>query len=465
MSEHLDQLLAGTAGAFASPADYQRVRTQFLAGLLNLGRHTVTGALTTAGRQHHDWTADYRVLQRLPVEKLFHHLQQQTLQRTHGPWIIAMDDSATRKTGRRIPGCGWRRDPLSPPFHVNFCWGQRVLQCSAALPAPDGSARLVPVDWMEAPLPRKPAKKAGKAELAAYAEARRQANLNVLAAGRLAHLRSVTDRPIHCVVDGRFTNRTVLRQLPENTVIIGRIRKDTRLYAQAQRQDGTGRPRRYGAAEPTPEQLRTDEQTPWQEVSAWAVERTHAFKLKATGPVMARIRGVTAPVRVVVIAPLGYRLRQGSRILYRQPAYLLCTDPTLPLERVLQEYLWRWDIEVNFRDEKCLLGVSEAQLRQPQAVQRQPAGAVAAYGFLLLAAQDAYGHDGAPTSVPLPHWRRRSPPRRPTTANLISELRLDLWAQCLRRESLSHFRSRLPADENSHKLGAHLAAAVFYAHN
>jgi hypothetical protein len=465
LSEHLDQLLAGTAEAFASPRDYQRVRTQLLAGLLNLGRHTVTGALTTAGRQHHDWSADYRVLQRLPVEQLFSHLQQQTLRRSEGPWIVALDDSATRKSGRRIPGCGWRRDPLSPPFHVNFCWGQRVLQCSAALAAPDGSARLVPIDWSEAPLPRKPKRNAGAAELAAYAEARRQANLNVLAARRLAHLRTVTDRPIHFVVDGRFTNRTVLRQLPANTVLIGRIRKDTKLYAPAVRPAGTGRPRRYGAVLPTPEQLRTDEQTPWQEVPAWAIDRQHAFRLKATGPVMARIRGVTAAVRVVVIAPLGYRLRQGSRLLYRQPAYLLCTDPALPLEQVLQEYLWRWDIEVNLRDEKCLLGVSEAQLRHPAAVQRQPAAAVAAYGFLLLAAHDAYGHDGRPPSVPLPRWRRRAPPRRPTTANLVSQLRVELWSQCLRRETLSHFRSRLRHDQKSDKLGAHLASAVFYAHN
>jgi hypothetical protein len=441
------------------------VRTQFLAGLLNLGRHTVTGALTTAGRQHHDWSADYRVLQRLPVAELFGAVQQQTLARSDGPWVVALDDSATRKTGRRIPGCGWRRDPLSPPFHVNFHWGQRVLQCSAALPAPDGSARLVPIDWTEAPLPKKPSRHASAEELAAYAEARRQANLNTLAAQRLAQLRTVTDRPIHFVVDGRFTNRTVLRQLPDQTALIGRIRKDTKLYALPATPKGLGRPRRYGATLPTPEQLRTDETTPWQETRAWATDREHTFRLKATGPVMARIRGVTAPVRIVVIAPLGYRLRRGGRLLYRQPAYLLCTDPALPLQRVLQEYLWRWDIEVNFRDEKCLLGVSEAQLRQPEAVQRQPAGAVAAYALLLLAAHDAYGHDGRPPSVPLPHWRRRAPPRRPTTGQLIGQLRVELWSQCLRRETLSHFRSRSPSPQKSHKLGAHLASAVFHAHN
>ena len=50
---------------------------------------------------------------------------------------------------------------------------------------------------------------------------------------------------------------------------------------------------------------------------------------------------------MVVIKPLGYRLRQGGKLLYRQPAYLLCTDSTLAVAQVVQEYLWRWDIEVN----------------------------------------------------------------------------------------------------------------------
>ena len=459
----LERLLEGVAGAFSSREDFQRMRSQWLAGLLNLGRHTVTGTLTTAGQQSRDWTADYRIFQRLPVEKLYSYLQQQTLERTTGSWIVAVDDSCTRKTGRRIPGCGWRRDPLSPPFHVNFSWGQRVLQFSAAIAANDGSARLVPIDWTEAPLPRK-SRHATAEQAAAYAEARRQANLNAVALRRMRQLRTVTKRRIHFVVDGRFTNRTLLRHLPDDSVIIGRIRKDTKLYAPCAAQKANGRPRRYGAVLPTPEQLRTDD-SPWQEVRAWATDRAHTFKVKTAGPVMARICGVGAPVRIVVIAPLGYRLRQGSRILYRQPAYLLCTDPQLSIAEVVQQYLWRWDIEVNLRDEKCLLGVSEAQLRHPDAVQRQPAAAVAAYALLLLAALDAYGHAGRPPSLPLPKWRRKKPPRRATTGLLISQLRVELWSQCLRRDTLTQFWSPTAPNQNFPKPGSTLAAAVFHAHN
>jgi len=466
LSAQLELLLAGVAPAFRRPEDFLRARTQWLAGLLNLGRHTVTGALTTAGQQHQDWSADYRALQRLPVAALFSHVRRETLARTQGPWIVALDDSCTRKTGRRIPGCGWRRDPLSPPFHANFTWGQRVLQFSAAVPAADGSARLVPVDWSEAPVPRKPARGAPAAAHQAYAETRKQANLNQVAAQRMAQLRTSTTRPIHFVSDGRFTNRTLLRQLPPGTVLIGRLRKDSKLYAPCTPRPGqNGRPRHYGTVLPTPEQLRVDAATPWTEVTAWAVDRIHSFQIKTLGPALARTRGVAGPVRVVVIAPLGYRLRQGGKLLYRQPAYLLCTDPDLPVEQIVQEYLWRWDIEVNFHDEKGLLGVSEAQVRQPDAVQRQPAGIVAAYALLLLAALAAYGATRLPPSVPLPKWRRTVPPRRATTGLLLSQLRIEWWARCLRPESLSQFMSPSATNHNPDKPSLNLANAVFYAHN
>ncbi len=468
MSETFDQLLKGLAPAFAAPEDFARARTQWLAGLLNLGRHTVTGALTTAGAQHRDWSADYRLLQRLPVEPIFAHVQKEALAATDParPWVVALDDAITRKTGRCIPGCGWRKDPLGPPFNVNFVWGQRVLQFSAAIPAEDGSARLVPVDWQEAPLPKKPSRQADPQTQAAYVEARKQANINQVAAARMARLRTATERVIHWVSDGRFTNKTLLRRLPENTVLIGRVRKDTKLYAPCAPLPGkNGRPRKYGDTLPTPEALRTDETTAWSRVSAFAAEKRHDFKIKTLGPVLARITGVDTLVRVVVIAPLGYRLKKGGKLLYRQPAYLICTDPDVPLAELLQDYLWRWDIEVNFKDEKSLLGVSEAQVRAPEAVRRQPAGAVAAYALLLLAGHKTYGPDRLPPTVPLAKWRRREPPRRATTGLLVNQLRVELWSRQIRAESLSHFSNQSRPEQKSDKPSTDLASALFYTHN
>ena len=200
-------------------------------------------------------------------------------------------------------------------------------------------------------------------------------------------------------------------------------------------------------------------------MSAFAAEKRHDFKIKTLGPVLSSLTGVDTLVRVVVIAPLGYRRKKGGKLLYRRPACLICTDPDVPLEELLQEYLWRWDIEVNFRDEKRLLGVSEAQVLEPEAVRRQPACAVAAHALLLLAAHHTYGPDKLPPSVPLAKWRRREPPRRATSGLLINQLRVELWSRHLRRESLSHFRSHPAPVQKSDKPSTDLASALFYSHN
>ena len=156
---------------------------------------------------------------------------------------------------------------------------------------------------------------------------------------------------------------------------------------------------------------------------------------------------------------------QGGKLLYRQPAYLLCTDSTLAVAQVVQEYLWRWDIEVNFREEKTLLGVGQAQVRAPAAVEGVPALAVGAYALLHLAALATYGDTGQPEAVPLPRWRQRQPPARATTGRLINQLRYELWAQALRPESFGGFEAASPPDQKPGKLPPQLASALFYATN
>ena len=174
---------------------------------------------------------------------------------------------------------------------------------------------------------------------------------------------------------------------------------------------------------------------------AYACGQVHEFQVKVLADVRSPLCG-DHPVEVVVIKPLGYRLRQGSKLLYRQPAYLICTEATLSVQQVVQEYLWRWDIEVNFREEKTLLGVGQAQVRVASSVEAVPALAVGAYALLLLAARETYGIDGQPDTLPLPQWRRANPPARATTGRLINQLRYELWAQALRPESFAGFTSQ-----------------------
>lgn len=63
----------------------------------------------------------------------------------------------------------------------------------------------------------------------------------------------------------------------------------------------------------------------------------------------------------------------------RAPRWATCSTNCSPKHGPPQTYLWRWDIEVNFRDQTTRLGGRQAQARHPQAVQRVPATAVALF--------------------------------------------------------------------------------------
>src|SRR5262249_9496861 len=87
---------------------------------------------------------------------------------------------------------------------------------------------------------------------------------------------------------------------------------------------------------------------------------------------------------------------------------------------------YRWEIEVDQKDEKDLLGVGQAQVWSKQAVLRQPAFHVASYSMLLIAAIQCFGLNSTTSLPPLPSWRLRKPPLRLSAAQLLARLRTDL---------------------------------------
>ena len=116
-----------------------------------------------------------------------------------------------------------------------------------------------------------------------------------------------------------------------------------------------------------------------------------------------------------------------------QPAFLLTTDLLSPANILIQMYFDRWEIEINHRDEKDLLGVGEAQVRSTQSVPRQPAFVVAAYSTLLLAALSRFGPGRTDVYLPLPKWRRKA--RRPSLLDLVAIFRKEMVENPHRVES------------------------------
>lgn len=389
------------------------------------------------------------------------------------PLSIAMDDSLLPKSGTHIHGVAWRRDPLGPPFQANLIRAQRVLQLSLALPSKEGTsgAKTIPIDFAHVPTAPKPRHNDPPEAWVEYKNQQKQANLSLQAVSRLAQISEklendpvTSNRSVYLMVDGRFTNRAVLKGLPNRMQFIGRIRSDAKLYALPSDPGiGKGRRRSYGEAVPTPEQLRRDESVLWSKIRVFAAGKEHDFSLKSRSCVLWRASGPKRILRLIVIAPLGYRPRKNSKILYRKPAYLITTDITSDLSRILQSYVWRWGIEVNFREEKTLLGVGQAQVRIPASTGNVPAMIVASYAMLLLAGIRNSHAFTEESTLPAAKWSRRESIQPFTTQSLINQLRAELWSKALGVDKLSKFSPTRCRDQNPEKLRPSLPSAVLYS--
>jgi hypothetical protein len=440
--EEFEELFSFCCGAFRQLRTYSRA-LEFAKGIIVcIKRPTVSGVVTACGQQFKDWTAYYRLFsnERIDIRELFSIIRKKAVeeQRQVTDAVIAhLDDSMLRKSGRKIPGSSWQRDPLGPAFHTNFIWGQRFIQLSVAMPEGQSPcrSRAIPVDFHHCPPVKKPKASADAQAWEIYRAAKRKLKLSQVGVERICKLRADLNQDGRSLsrlivsVDGSYTNETVIKHLPQNTTLIGRVRKDCRLNKIPDLgPSGAGRKRVYGQPLPSPEQIRQSKEYPWQQVEAWAAGKAHTFNVK----ILRELRWHKAgkmDLQLMIIKPLGYRLTKASKLLYRQPAYLICSDGQLDTATFLQTYLWRWEIEVNFRDEKNLLGCGKAQVRNQHSAESVPAFFVAIYALLLLAALRIGRKNKASPQLPRPKWYPRKSNHRPTTGDLINLARGQMWAK------------------------------------
>lgn len=442
-----------------------------------MGRQTVSGILTASGQQFVDWTAAYRIFSqnRIDIDKLFKVSQKEVMQELAKDQMLVahMDDTILKKTGKKIYGASWRRDPLGPPFQTNFIWGQRFLQISMALPSREGisQSRAVPVDFYHCPTAKKPNKKSSEQKIKQYNEASKQLNLSIQGVERIKKLRQsldeqgATDKELYLSVDGSYTNSNVLKNFPDRVTLIGRIRKDTRLHKIPESSNDIGRKKVYGERIPTPEEIRKSDDINWQEVKGWAAGKEHVFNVKVVKELRWESAGGRHNLQLVIIRPLRYRLSKKSKLLYKAPAYLICTDNDLDIEKLLQAYLWRWEIEVNFRDEKSLLGAGKAQVRNQQSVASIPAFIAVIYSYLLIAAHKTYRKPDRNNLIPRPKWYPVKKEQRLSTGEIINLLRTQLWAKALGCENFSGFVKRELVTRSRKNYAPSLSSAICYMRN
>ena len=418
---------------FPQQRSWQRAITLAFGILCGVGRRTLTRAISFAGNTQKDWSADYKVFSRSPWEPraLFHPVLEQAIQEHQLQRIvISTDDTRVWRNGQHVPQTQWHRDPMGPPFQTNLRWGHRFLQASLVLPLyqqdAESSSRAIPVRFEMAPVVKKPGKKAAEADWKEYRRQKKEKNLSVQLVALTQELRERLNQTGHSakrlvqVGDGSFCNRTVLREdwEAQNVTLVVRCRKDIVLCKRA---PGQGR-RFYGQTKFTPEAVRRrSSRARWQTAHIFHGGCFREVRYKELTKVYWQGGARKREVRLLVVAPVGYRTSKNGRKYYRKPAYLLTTDLTTPAVELLQAYFDRWGIEVNHRDEKEILGVGEAQVWNEHSVSKVPALLVAMYSWLLLAGLHCYGPTRTQDYEPLPKWRRGA--KRPSCLDLVTLLR------------------------------------------
>jgi hypothetical protein len=435
----LTYLLAATQGwscVFAQPRSLQRALTLAFGLLCGVGRRTITRAIALQGNTQKDWSADYKVFSRSPWEPraLFSPIMQAAIQDHHLERIVlSTDDTRVWRNGKHVPQTQWHRDPLGPPFQTNLRWGHRFLQASLVLPLYEedsqSSSRSIPVRFEMAPVVKKPGKKASDAQWEAYARLKKEKNLSVQFVALTQEVRQHLNQSGHQAKrlfqtgDNSFCNRTVMKEdwEAQNVSLVVRSRKDIVLCRRAR---GKGR-RFYGKVKFTPEEVRRrDSRARWQTDQIFHGGCFREARFKDLKRIYWQGGSRKREVRLLVVAPVGYRTSKNGRKYYRQPAYLLTTDLTSPAQVLLQAYFDHWGVEVNHRDEKDILGVGQAQVWNEHSVSKVPALLVAMYSWLLLAGLKCYGPTRTEVYEPLPKWRRAA--KRPSCLDLVTLLRKQL---------------------------------------
>ena len=417
---------------FASRASTERAVEHLIATASTMGRRTISRAVTALGRSDQDWSADYKLFSRSrwDARELYVPVMEQGLKLIgNGPIPIALDDTKLSKSGRNVPGAGWHRDPMSPPFHVNLRWGVRYLQASLlvrqACDGPEAGCRSLPIRFEPAPWIRKPGKRATEEDRKAYRKAQKEHNLSRSGRQMLVELRQSLDRlggrgrVMIVAADGGFCNRALFGEALEGVRLLARTRKDARLCYPAK----PGKRGLYDAELFTPQQVRLNSSIEWEDTAVFYAGAFRSIRYKQCPGVLWRRGSGTRPLRLIAIAPQPYTAPGGGQS-YRDPAYLLTDDLESPVSLLMQIYFDRWQIEVNHREEKSFIGVGQAQLWSSLSAARHPTFQVASYSLILLASLLEFGAARTDSYTPLPKWRKSA--SRPSILDLLTRLRQDL---------------------------------------
>ena len=435
----MDGLIQQFACCFTDPS-FRTFSVIVTGWLLGRGRRTVTGVLLAGnGLEHKTFSCFHRFFSqaRWTIDSLGRILLQLvlTLIPEGAILVAAVDDTLTRKSGKRIWAAGMHHDPLLSTGKRNFfSFGHNwvVLSIQISFPfAPDKtwSLPILMRLYRRKRKSRKPGRPAGERKAIGQANAAEYRTRPQLAVEMISLLASwAPDRTIHLVGDSAYAGKSISRNLPENVHLTSRMVMNAALYEPPSklRRGQCGAPRKKGRRLPSPAELAKSKKTKWKKTRVNIYGRRVRVWFKTCDALWYNSAG-TRMLRIVVV-----RDPSGKR----KDDCFFSTDRTLSGTAVLELFAKRWPLEVAFYNAKQYLGFEDPQNRTPLAVQRTAPLALYLHTLVILWFAK-HGHfDVEAYREARPWYQRKS---TPSFADML---------ECLRAASLKETISEDP-DQNT----------------
>lgn len=273
-----------------------------------------------------------------------------------GRITLLVDDTLAHKRGKSVWGLGWFRDAVaSTPKRVATASGHNWVVLAVAFRVPFTAAPILALPLL--------------ARL--HQPGRGQPSCPMLAKGMLVEvLEWFADRDFILVADGAYACKELLAWLPGQVTFVGRMRGDAALYDPCVPQASKGRRGRKpkkGPRLPRPREAaaRADRQRAagawlWRAVTVLVYGGLRELRVVSYQAVWPHVLGLR-PVQVVVVRDPQGRMRDG---------YLFTTDVLAEAAWVVEQFAWRWGIEVLFRSSKQVLQIEAPQHWCQESVQK-----------------------------------------------------------------------------------------------
>jgi hypothetical protein len=367
---------------------------------LTVGSHTISQViLTMQAYESEHFASVYRFLSRAKwdpdrVASGIFLMMMETFFSYATELLLVIDDTLNKRMGRKICGAGYQHDGSAPKGSKKVGYGVCFVIIGLAVRLPGVSDRVFCLPFAARLWWPKKSKVRPKAM--PYKTKPELASELIALTRSWAHPRII----LRVIVDGGYSNSTLIKNRPPGVHVTGKVRKNATLFAPAQQSDGPlrrGRPRQKGHRLAKPIDMFDHHLTQWDPLWINLYGKDRMFLAHRFSAIWYRVGG-NQVLSMTLVWDSDEEL--PNTILFD-------TDIDATSEHMIDRFGHRWSIEITNREVKQLLGSADPQCRCEKSVTRAPLMAYWSYCLVVVwfVAQLRNGRDFLFQRTP---WHKKS---------------------------------------------------------